>query len=131
MARAYTGDISGHFWSGIQRSDDPTFFGRDPECIFEGESEKPVKLYYEFEFSDRDKVQSAIHLLEELIGDDANRLWFILSRPAYSVGLTADELGVSEERALFLIKNYVRLSLGFEILSCLIRKGECCFHADL
>lgn len=132
MPRLYTGDIEGAFWMGIQPSDDPTFFGRDPECIFKNDNDEiPDQLEYEFEFSDLPKIQKGIDITKALLYDHHDQLEEILSRPAYSVGFVAEELKVGEDVAKMLVKNWARLKLGEQILDCVIKNGSCSFIADL
>ena len=124
MGRYYKGDIEGKFWFGVQSSADADFFGV--------KGYQPEHFFYNFEKDDLENVKKGIEDCEKELGEYKIKLdKFFKNKDYFNRMELKDFLKVDENKVRDLLKWNARLHLGLEIKSCIEKKGQCHFEAEL
>ena len=118
MGRYYYGDIQGKFWFAIQSSDDATYFGIEPEYIYEFlECGCPIEIYDESDprLTDQLFCGSCYDSLEEHREKaDLNQTWFLRE---LSYHYTVEDLSIVERKCTFLSRQVGKYMTNYKISS--------------
>ena len=124
MGRHYHGDINGKFQFAVQSSGDADFFGV--------KGYQPEHFFYNFEKDDLKNVKKGIEGCKKELGDYGRKMDKLLKNNDYfNREELQDFLKVDENKMRDLLKWNARLYLGNQIKSCIEKKGQCHFEAEL
>ena len=124
MGRYYHGDINGKFQFAVQSSGDADFFGV--------KGYQPDHFFYNFEKDDLKNVKKGIADCEKELGDYGKKMDKLLKNKDYfNREELQKSLKIDKNKMQMILKWNARLHLGKEIKSCIEKKGQCHFEAEL
>ncbi len=130
MGRYYDGDISGKFWSAVQRSDAPDRFGAS--------ASEPSSIDYFFEEGNLDVVSQELKLIEDIIISKIGKAEFeslnianIRATPEDQDFEAIELLAMKHRGDDGFLSELADYQLGCLIEASLKLNGQCSFTAEL
>ena len=124
MGRDISGDINHRLWFAVQDSNAADRFGVT--------GYQPEELYYDFGISSLPEIYQELSNIATSLGSNLISLHkFFKENTSYTDEKVAEYLGVEEDVAKKLLKDYADFELGLKIAEAVRTTGQCEFTAEL